>query len=165
MKKMAGLMSIVFASLLAVAQMPGGPPAPPKMERWWANPMVVQQLGLTDAQIKQLDQLAVNTAMKLIDEKAAVEKQQLQLMALFIPDTLDQVKYRQQVDALLTAESTTKRTLLDALLQGYNLLTPEQQKKAKTLLQNAEFMRHMGMGGPERRMGEGRRPVPPPKPQ
>ncbi len=163
MRKAAALVTgILLASLLVMAQAPGAPRAP-QMQRWWANPMVVNQLGLSEAQIKQFDQLAVDTAMKLIDEKAVTQKQQVQLLALFIPDKLDEARFNQQVDAMLASETRMKKTLISAVLQGYNLLTPEQQKKAKMLMQNMEFMRHMGMGPGE--PGEGRRPVAPPKPQ
>jgi Spy/CpxP family protein refolding chaperone len=183
MRRIAGLlMVILLASLLAGAQSPD-PPKP--FNRFWTNPMIVNQLGLTEQQIKQFDQLAVDTAMKAIDEHAALQKQQVQLMALFIPEKLDEAKFNQQVDSLLAAETRTKKTVISALLQGYNLLTPEQQKKAKMLLQNPEFMRHLGAGmgagmgmgmgmgsGPGLGMGHGTmphppqpaRPVPPPKP-
>ncbi len=168
MRKIAGLvLALLFASLLASAQLPGVPHPSKGMNRWWANPLVVNQLGLSDAQIKQLDQLAVDTAMTLIDEKAALEKQQVQLMALLIPDKLDEARFNQQVDATLAAETRLKKSFVGALLQGYNLLAPEQQKKLKTLLQSLEFMKRMqaGMGAaPGGRGPQPARPAPAPKP-
>lgn len=169
MRKIAGLIIVILlGSLLAMAQMPmpGAGNRPGEMNRFWATPWFVQQLGLTDAQIKQFDQLAVDTGMKLVDDKATVEKQHLGLMSLLIPDKLDEAKFNQQVDAMLAADARMKKTAIAAALQGYNLLTPEQQKKLKTMLQNMAMMRamtgFMGMGG-ERHpggmgMGAGRRP-------
>jgi Spy/CpxP family protein refolding chaperone len=146
---------VVLGSVLALAQMPGAPD-PPKFDRFWASPMIVNMLGLTEAQIKQLDQLAADTAIKAIDDHAAVQKLQVQLLALFIPDKLDEAKFNQTTDALLAAETRAKKTLISALLQGYNLLTPEQQTKAKMLLQNPEFLRRLGARtGPGMGMGMG----------
>ncbi len=159
MRKLAGLLLMSMFALGAVAQAPD----PPKLDRFWANPMIVNMLGLTEAQIKQFDQLAVDTAMKAIDEHAAVQKQQVQLLALFIPDKLDEAKFNQQVDSLLATETRAKKTVITALLQGYNLLTPEQQKKAKMMLQNPEFMRRLRDGmagrGPGMGMGMGMGPM------
>ncbi len=191
MRKIFALIFVMLlGSLLVMAQMPmgGGPDTRPgEMHRFWATPWFVQQLGLTDAQIKQFDQLAVDTGMKLADDRASLQKQHLGLLSLLIPDKLDEAKFNQQVDAILAADARMKKTIAAAALQGYNLLTPEQQKKLKTMLQNMAMMRamsgFMGMGG-ERHpggmggmgMGAGRpgqRPrrtqpqqqTPPPKPQ
>lgn len=184
MRKIAALFAVIlFSSLIATAQMSGMPDRPRQFNRFWANPFIVNQLGLTDAQIKQFDQLAINTGMKLVDEHAAIQKQQLGILSLFIPDKLDESALNQQVDSLLAAETSAKKTIISAILQGYNLLTPEQQKKAKVLLQNPEFMRRlhegigrqagmgmgMGMGmrsgaGMGLGMGQGQKPPQPPRP-
>ncbi len=190
MRKIAVLIIVILLGSLAMAQMPMRGPAngPRQMPRFWATPWFVQQLGLTDAQIKQFDELAVNTGMKLADDRAALDKQRLSLLSLLIPDKLDEAKFNQQVDAMLAAETSMKKTIAAAALQGYNLLTPDQQKKLKTMLQNMAMMRAMsqfmgmdegrhaggmgmGMGMGAGRPGPGqapRRPQPqqaPPKPQ
>ncbi len=159
MRKIAVLIIVVLlGSLLAMAQMQmpmgGAATGPQQMPRFWAIPWFVQQLGLTDAQIKQFDELAVNTGMKLADDRAALDKQRLGLMSLLIPDKLDEAKFNQQVDAMLAADARMKKTIAAAALEGYNLLTPDQQKKLKTMLQNMAMMHAMsGFMG----MGEGRR--------
>ena len=85
---------------VAVGGMATGPGHPGKgahvityrreMGKWWQNPDVVSKVGLSDAQITQLDQVFYNHKMKLIDYGADMEKQDLKLQNLLDADQPDE---------------------------------------------------------------------------
>ncbi|MCK4986622.1 MAG: hypothetical protein KAS40_13925, partial [Desulfobacterales bacterium] len=47
--------------------------------KWWYNQKVVQNLNLTQEEVRRLDQLYVNSHRKLIKLKNAVEREQFEL--------------------------------------------------------------------------------------
>ena len=145
-----------------------GPPGPPPMERafhgggpgrWWNNPDVAQQVGITDDQKKKMDDIFQQNRLKLIDLKASLEKQETIMRPLIEADQPDEAKILSQIDAIAQARAELEKANARMLLGIRTVLTPDQWKKFRALAQTR--MEGKGKwGGPhgEGRMGPGRGP-------
>jgi Spy/CpxP family protein refolding chaperone len=122
----------------------------PEHGRWWANPQVAQQLGLTDAQKKQMDDILQQSKLQLIDLNAALEKQEVILRPLIQADEPDEQKVLNQIDAIAQARANLEKANARMLFAIRRVLTPDQWKKVQTMVR-----RHRAMM--DRRMGQGRR--------
>lgn len=119
--------------------------------RWWQNNKVAQELGLSPDQRKALDGLMLSQEEKMIDLKAALEKEELRLRDLLDRPTLDERAVLQQVDRTLAARMELQRNRMAMFIKVRGILTPEQWAKAKDRLQEKrrefreerrEFRRH-----------------------
>jgi periplasmic protein CpxP/Spy len=133
---------------------PGGPAGPPggPMEhtfrggehgRWWDKPEVAQQVGITDDQKKQMDDIFQQNRLQLIDLHAALEKQEVQLRPMLEADQLDEQKVLTQIDAVAQARANLEKANARMLFSIRKVLTPDQWKKLQTLAQQ----RHPGGPG------------------
>ena len=71
--------------------------------KWWYNQKVVQNLNLTQKEIRQLDQAWVDSQRKLIKLKNAVEREQFELDTMLGKKTVDDAKVRKQFDKPIIA--------------------------------------------------------------
>jgi Spy/CpxP family protein refolding chaperone len=152
-----------FALLLSLASgMPalaqdghgGGPGAPP-MERsfraggpgrWWDNPNVAQQVGVTDDQKKKMDDIFQQHKVQLIDLKAALEKQEAVMQPLIEADQPDEGKILSQIDAIAQARAELEKANARMLFGIRTVLTPDQWKKLRTMAQNGPHRMDRGDG-------------------
>ncbi len=102
----------------------GGPEA-----RWWVNPAVVQKIGLTQDQQKQIDGLYQKHRLKLIDTSAAVEREEAMLEPLLEADRPDEAKVLAQIDRVAQARAELEKAYARMLLGFRSVLTVEQWKK------------------------------------
>jgi Spy/CpxP family protein refolding chaperone len=123
--------------------------------RWWDNPNVAQQVGITDDQKKKMDDIYQQHKLQLIDLKAAVEKQETIMDPLIQADQPDETKILSQIDAIAQARAELEKANARMLFGIRTVLTPDQWKKlrtmAKTRMDRGDGMRKWG--GPR---GEGR---------
>src|ERR1700739_4101831 len=135
----------------------GGAGAPPMarafhgMERgrWWNNPRIAQQIGLTDDQKKKMDDIFQQHRLQLIDLSAAVEKQEAIMQPLIGADQPDEAKILSQIDAIAQARAELEKNRARMLLSIRETLTLDQWKKLKTIVREGP----PGMnreGGPRR---------------
>jgi periplasmic protein CpxP/Spy len=171
-KHSAVLLSLVSLVSLApaataFAQGRGDSPGPPPMERsfhaggpgrWWDNPNVAQQVGITDDQKKKMDDIFQQHKLQLIDLKAAVEKQETIMEPLIQADQPDEAKILSQIDAIAQARAELEKANARMLFGIRTVLTPDQWKKlrtmAKTRMDHGDGMRKWGPRG-EGRGGPG----------
>lgn len=50
--------------------------------RWWKNAEVAKTIGLSDAQLQKIEQIFVDSRMKLVDIHAALQKEEIKLEPL-----------------------------------------------------------------------------------
>lgn len=160
----ASLISLAPAAPALAQGRDGINPGPPPMERsfraggpgrWWDNPNVAQQVGITDDQKKKMDDIYQQHKLQLIDLKAAVEKQETIMDPLIQADQPDETKILSQIDAIAQARAELEKANARMLFGIRTVLTPDQWKKLRTMAQ-ARMQRGDGMrkwGGPR---GEGR---------
>lgn len=134
---------------LASAQEPMGPGpgrevfgGPPPMERafhdrhfgrWWNDPQMAQQLGLTDQQKHRMDDIFLQHRLRLIDLNAALEKQEVLLGPMIEADQPDEAKILAQIDTVAQARADLEKANARMLFDLRKTLTPDQWKKLKTL--------------------------------
>ena len=161
MKKMAGilLLTALFVPVLAVAQMPPvapgqtpmpapappphgfprqpGPPGP-DLGKWWKNSEVVRELGLSEAQVGQIEQTFFEQRLKLIDLKADLEKQETRLQPLIEADQPDEAKVSAQIDQVLAARGRLEKANAMMMFSIRRVLTVDQWKKLQEIQQRRE---------------------------
>jgi Spy/CpxP family protein refolding chaperone len=153
--------------------------------RWWNDPQMAQQLGLTDQQKKQMDDIFLQHRLKLIDENANLEKQETLLHPLIEADQPDEAKILSQIDAVAQARAELEKANARMLFDIRKTLTPDQWQKLKAMREDHRPGGKMnrdgrrGPGGPgggpddrnmwrKQRQGpppDGSMPAPPPPPQ
>jgi Spy/CpxP family protein refolding chaperone len=127
----------------------GGPMAPhrPPMEhafrmgprgRWWNNPEIAQKVGLRADQQKKMDDIFLQSRLKLIDEHAAVEKEEAILEPLLSAEQPDESRILAQIDKVAQSRAELEKVNARMLLGLRGVLTTAQWKTLQTL-------------GPERR--------------
>lgn len=153
--------------------------------RWWNDPRMAQQLGLTDQQKHQMDDIFLQHRLKLIDLNANLEKQETLLHPLIEADQPDEARILSQIDAVAQARADLEKANARMLFDIRKTLTPDQWQKLKAMREDhrpGKMMRdgHRGPGGPpgpggpdgqnrwrKQRPGppDGTAPAPPPTPQ
>ena len=142
---LASLISLVPAVPVVAQEWRGADPGPPPMERtfraggpgrWWDNPNVAQQVGVTDDQKKKLDDIFQQHKLQLIDLKAAVEKQQAIMQPLIEAEQPDEAKILSQIDAIAQARANLEKDYARMLFSMRTVLTADQWKKLRGMAQN-----------------------------
>jgi periplasmic protein CpxP/Spy len=154
----------------------GGPRVPPMerafrgMEngRWWNNPRVAEQIGLTDDQKKKMDDIFQQHRLQLIDLNAALQKQQAIMEPLIQSDQPEESKVLSQIDAIATARANLEKDRARMLFSLRQTLTADQWKKLQTLARDGRPRGDRGQGGGRRGGPDGGAPPtgqqPPPGP-
>jgi periplasmic protein CpxP/Spy len=140
---LASFLSLASSMPMIAQDWHGANPGPPPMERafhsggpgrWWDNPNVAQQIGITDDQKKKMDDIFQQHKLKLIDLKAAVEKQEAIMEPLVQADQPDEAKILSQIDAIAQARAELEKANARMLLGIRTVLTPDQWKKLRTMV-------------------------------
>ncbi len=150
---------------LATAQMPGPPMMGPMghgpmgeapgfhafagghrmgAPEWWKNPEVAQKLGITDAQVQKLDQIAFDHRMKMIDLRAALEREEVRLQPLMQASTPDENQILTQIDKVATQRAQIEKAHVQMMLATRRVLTPEQWKKFQDTVHFRMMREHHG---------------------
>jgi Spy/CpxP family protein refolding chaperone len=118
--------------------------------RWWDNPRLAQQIGLTDDQKKKMDAIFEQHRLQLVDLNATLEKDEIMLHPLLQADQLDEQKVLSQIDAIAQARAELEKAHARMLFGIRKVLTPDQWKKLQTLFQEHRMGEgdHPGWGGP-----------------
>ena len=117
-------------------------PGPPPMERafqgpmhgrWWNDPKITQQIGLTADQQKKMDDIMQQHRLKLIDLNAALQKEEALMHPLIEADQPDESKILAQIDSIAQARAELEKANARMLLGIRQVLTPDQWKKLREL--------------------------------
>ena len=123
---------------------PGGPGGPPTMNRdhgpmdhgpggppgkWWMDPGVVQQIGLTEEQQKKIEGIFQQSRLRLIDLSASLQKEQAVMESSMEADHPDEAKVVQQIDRVAQARAELEKANARMLLGFRNVLQQDQWKK------------------------------------
>ncbi len=138
---------------------PGGPPPAGPARRWWRNPQVRSALGLTDEQVKQIEETWFSSARDEVDLRAAAEKAHLDLARLLHQERLDTEALEKAIDAVVEADAAISRHRLQGRVAIAKLLTPEQRQKLEQLMRQHRGPRpgRKGMHPHRGRRGRARR--------
>ena len=100
--------------------------------KWWYNQKVVQNLNLTQKEIRQLDQLYVDSHRKLIKLKNAVEREQFELDTLLGKKTVDDARVRKQFQQLESARTDLANERLGFVIRVREIIGAERFQQLKT---------------------------------
>jgi Spy/CpxP family protein refolding chaperone len=156
----------VFASGLAVAQMPEVPPG-----KWWKRPQVARTLDLKVEQQEKLDQIFQKYRRDFVDLKADAEKKQFDVEELMTKKDSDAKKVSAAVDLLEQSRARLRKAVTLMVLEMRGILTEAQWKQ---VVEHRDLWRQeqrdqmrdsmRGRTGP-RRPEAGRAPEPPEPPR
>ncbi len=145
---------------------PGGPGGALRLGpagRWWDDPEFIKKLGLSDDQQKKMDEIFNSARLKLIDQFAAVQKEEAIMEPLVAADPPDENKLLAQIDRVAQARAELEKANAGMLLGIRSQLTHEQWLKLKAERPPMHGPMH-GAGRPPDG-GPGPDDGPPPKPQ
>lgn len=152
---------------------PGGmaptPEARPDLGKWWKNSEIASELGLTEAQINQIEQTFFDHRLKLIDLSADVQRNEARLQPLMEADQVDEAKISAQLDQFLAARSRLEKANLMMMLSIRKVLSVQQWRRLEEFREHRQPMMKRSpdaMGWYESVPGNGpyRQPAPPPRP-
>jgi periplasmic protein CpxP/Spy len=101
--------------------------------RWWNNSDVAQKLGLSTDQQKKMDDIFLQSRLKLIDQHAAVEKEETILEPLLAAEQPDETRILAQIDKVAQARAELEKANARMLLGLRGVLTTAQWKTLQTL--------------------------------
>jgi Spy/CpxP family protein refolding chaperone len=101
--------------------------------RWWDNADVAQKLGLSADQQKKMDDIFLQSRLKLIDEHAAVEKEEAILEPLLSAEQPDETRILAQIDKVAQSRAELEKANARMLLGLRGALTTAQWKTLQTL--------------------------------
>ncbi len=88
-------------------------------------------LGLTDEQQDELSKIEFATKKKMIDLKATLQKERLELQELMSADDLNASAIKRQLDAVAGAETDMKFEKISSMIAAQKVLTKEQKELLK----------------------------------
>jgi len=124
------LIGILMIFMVSLPDFAGGQDIP--SGKWWYNQKVVQNLNLTQSEIRQLDQLYVDSHRRLIELKNAVEREQFELDTLLGKKTVDDAKVRQQFKRLESARTDLADERLRFVIRVREIIGPDRFQQLKT---------------------------------
>jgi Spy/CpxP family protein refolding chaperone len=101
-------------------------------ENWWRNEGAARIIGLSAPQIKRMDEIFQQSRLKLIDQKAALEKEEATLEPMVEAETIDEAKAAAQLDRVAQARAELEKTRGRMLLGIRKQLDMEQWQKLKS---------------------------------
>jgi len=104
-----------------------------EMGKWWQNSEIAKKLQLSDDQINQLDQVFYQHRLKLIDDGAAMEKEDLKLQTLLDADVPNEGQIGAQVDQVLAARGRLEREFTMMNLDLRKVLSLDQWHQLKAI--------------------------------
>ncbi len=125
------------------------------------DPMLRQQLGLTDEQAAKIESAQLEFAKQEIQRRAALRTKRLELATLLRAENLDRGAIERKLREVNELELQTRLAWLDHSLAVRNLLTAEQREKLRQLQRERLAPQFRDRPGP-RRGPRGWRGVPQP---
>jgi Spy/CpxP family protein refolding chaperone len=97
---------------------------------WWESP-IAQNLNLTPEQQKQIQATVREYRDRLIEQRAAVQKAEANLMDLMNEDQVNEAKSREMVEKVVAARAELMRTVSLMSLRLRTVLTPQQWQELR----------------------------------
>jgi len=114
---------------------PGGPGGHMMMPmgRWWKKAEVAKTLGLNDAQVQKIEQIFLDSRLKLIDAHANLQKEEVRLEPLIAADNPDEKAVLNAIDRITAARASEEKTFAEMAFAVRRVLTPEQWKTLRAM--------------------------------
>lgn len=113
----------------------------------WKNNMGAGGLKLTDQQKKDVQKIKFNLMQKQIDLRAKIAHARLDYEQLTSADSPDESAIAAKIDEIAKLQVQSKKNMLDGWFAVNKILTPDQQKIWKKVLQHPRMAGRMMMNG------------------
>jgi Spy/CpxP family protein refolding chaperone len=110
--------------------------------RWWNDQAMVDKLGLSEDQRKNMDDILLQHRERLIDLRATLEKSELDLEPLMGADTPNESQILAQIDKVAQARAELEKANARFLLAIRAKLTPDQYRQLQAAHAEHRQMRH-----------------------
>lgn len=100
--------------------------------KWWKDAALVKELGISDAQVQQMEKIFTDSRLKLVDAKGALEKAEIQLEPMMDADRPDETAILAQIDKVAGARAELEKTNARMNLAIRRVLSAEQWKKLQS---------------------------------
>jgi Spy/CpxP family protein refolding chaperone len=100
---------------------------------WWKDSETVKKLGLSEAQVGQIEQIFLAHRLRLVDLRADLEKQEIGLQPLLDVERPDEAKVSTQIDLITAARGRLGKEHVSMLLAIRRELSVEQWKRLQAL--------------------------------
>jgi Spy/CpxP family protein refolding chaperone len=129
---------------------------PPGM--WWKNPELVTRVGLTPDQAKKMDDIFLQSRIKLVHMKASLEEEELLLEPLINANPPDSAKALAQIGRIADTRADLEKANAAMLLGLRAVLTPDQWTKLQAG-EHGPRRPHVGMLEAPEGLGSGPSPA------
>jgi Spy/CpxP family protein refolding chaperone len=119
-------------------------------DRWWHEPEIVETLDLTADEQAKLDELALERERELIDLRSNVQRQELELEAIFDKEDFDRSACLNQFDKLMDARTEVATKRFNFRVEVRELLGLDRYRLLRATLRD-----HQGHGMRGRSRGKG----------
>jgi Spy/CpxP family protein refolding chaperone len=109
---------------------------------WWNNPRIIAALTLTADQQKRMDEIFRQNRLQLIDMKAALEKEQINIEPLIDAPTLDQPKLLGEIAKIADLRAGLEKADAKMLIELRGVLTADQWTKLHAMQHGPDRDRH-----------------------
>src|SRR5262245_54815619 len=140
------LVIILGIEMAGYAQMrvPGFPPG-----TWWKDRRIVEELRLTQDQQGKIEAIWMEHRRRLIDEKAELDKRQLDLSDVLSKEQVDEAAAMKAFEQVQTARAALERTTFGMRIRTKNVLSLEQQQKLEEIAEKTRRERQAGSAAPK----------------
>ena len=155
------LRDLIAYFLAATSVLCGQERGPRPDGKWWTNPETAQRLGLSAEQQKKMDEVMQQNRVKLIDLRAALEKEEAAMEGFMRAPQPEDARVLPAIDRIAQARAELEKANARLMLAMRHVLTPEQWEK----LHDADGAARRDGPPPRRDNGPAPRPGPPPAPR
>jgi len=114
--------------------LPGGMKAPEGLfDEFWKDAATAAELQLSESQMQQLDEQALQSKLTLIGEGADGMKSFVKLSAILDAESFDDAAYKNEVEALAATTSKAVQNVADMAAARRRILSGEQYAKLRAL--------------------------------
>ena len=155
------LLSGALVSLYGQARVPGFPPG-----KWWKDRRIIEELKLGADQQARIESIWLENRARLIDQKADLDKSQLDLTDLLSGDSVDEAAALKIFERVQAARQALEKTTFLMRIRTKNILSPEQQQKLEEISERVRRERGLGQANQSSTGSSGTvRPGTPPPPR
>jgi Spy/CpxP family protein refolding chaperone len=129
--------------------------------KWWKQPLVIRELGLTGDQQARIEALWIQNRRVLIDLKTELDRRHIDLSALLAQPQADEDAVLKAYDRMAAARAEIDRAGFLMRLRIKSILLPEQQRRFEELsasLRRGRAGNRLGDGAPAQRTPRGNIP-------
>jgi len=101
--------------------------------RWWKNAEIAKTIGLSDPQLQKIEQIFLDSRMKLVDIHATLQKEEIKLEPMIEADNPDEGAVLASIDRIAAARANLEKANAQMAFAIRRVLTPEQWKQLRAL--------------------------------